>query len=71
MRGIPKAAVFPVPVAACPIMFWVALRRSGITFSWIGEGVLNPFFSSAVRVLAVRPRSLNVVVIGENKRIKV
>jgi hypothetical protein len=33
IKGIPKAAVLPVPVAACPITFISHFSKSGITFS--------------------------------------
>lgn len=71
IRGIQNAAVFPVPVAACPIMFCFPFRRSGITLAWIGEGVSKPFFERAWRVFSVSPRSAKhkvvVVVIREKK----
>jgi hypothetical protein len=36
--GIPKEAVFQVPVWACPMISFSHCKKTGITFSWIGEG---------------------------------
>lgn len=63
IKGIPKAAVLPVPVAACPMMFFSPLSKSGITCAWIGEGVTNHFLVIAARVCSQIQRSLNWVIV--------
>jgi len=49
---MPKAAVLPVPVAACPMMFFSPLSKRGIIFSWIRDGVTNHFLINAVNVVS-------------------
>ena len=63
IKGIPKAAVFPVPVAACPMMFFSPLSKRGMTFSWIGDGEINHFLVSAANVFSQIHNSLNVVIV--------
>jgi hypothetical protein len=53
IKGIPKAAVLPVQVAACPIMFFSLAISNGITWACISDGVSNHFFANAVNVLLV------------------
>jgi hypothetical protein len=62
IKGIPKAAVLPVPVAACPMTFFSPSSNRGITLSWIGDGVTNHFFVSASNVFCEIPRSLNSII---------
>jgi len=61
IKGIPKAAVLPVPVAACPMMFFSPWSKRGITLSWIGDGVTNHFFVNAANVFSQIHKSLNSV----------
>jgi hypothetical protein len=58
-NGTPKAAVFHVPVAACHIRFFSHFNKIGITFSCIGEGVSNHFFSNNFKVFSEIQSVLN------------
>ena len=46
MIGSPKAAVFPVPVCACPIISILFSNNIGIANSWIFDGSSKPFLFS-------------------------
>ena len=52
-RGSPKAAVFPVPVCAWPIMS-LPSNTTGIAWAWIGEASSKP-----ISVIALMIRSSN------------
>jgi hypothetical protein len=65
INGTPKAAVLPVQVAACHMIFFLFAINKGITSAWIGEGILNPFFSNHSRVLEDNPKSLKVISVIE------
>jgi len=58
----PKAAVFPVPVLACPMMSLVPRSIAGITFFWIGVGSTNPFSSMAFIASCDSPKALKLSV---------
>ena len=57
--GKPNAAVFPVPVWACPIIS-VPERATGIASAWIWDGVVKPKSSIAFTKVSFKPKSLNV-----------
>jgi hypothetical protein len=54
-RGKPKAAVFPVPVWARPMKSLVPCNNTGIAFSWIGVGCVNPKILIELRRPSSRP----------------
>ena len=59
--GIPKAAVFPVPVCAWPITSCPAIT-SGIAFAWIGLGSSNPISVIARRIFGSSPSVSNFMI---------
>jgi len=61
ITGMANAAVLPVPVCACQMIFFVHPRSSGIHASWIGDGVSNHFVFSAAKVEADSPISENFI----------
>jgi hypothetical protein len=58
IKGIPKAAVLPVQVSACHIMFFSLAKSNGITWLCISDGVSNHFFANASNVLLVSQSTL-------------
>jgi hypothetical protein len=53
IKGIPKAAVLPVQVSACHIIFFSLAKSNGITWACISDGVSNHFLANASNVLLV------------------
>ena len=60
-RGMPKAAVFPVPVWAWPIMSSPSLWM-GIAWAWMGDGSSNPISPMARRILLFSSISSNRII---------
>ena len=60
-RGIPKEAVFPVPVCAWPITS-TPLITTGIACDWIGVASSNPISLIARRSCGYNPNSSNLTV---------
>jgi hypothetical protein len=58
IRGRENAAVFPVPVCACPITS-LPFKISGIQYSWIGKGLSIPISLTALTRDVFRPNSSN------------
>ena len=63
--GIPNAAVFPVPVCACPTTS-LPLIRTGMVFPWMGVGSSKPIAEMAFNISLLKPSSLNVVIFSSN-----
>ena len=61
--GIPNAAVFPVPVCACPIKCVLSFSNSGITSFCISLGSSNPFLLKALSISILNPKSSNFCII--------
>ena len=57
--GSPKAAVFPVPVWAWPIIS-CPFKATGIASAWISDGVVKPKSVTAFNNPSFNPKSLNV-----------
>jgi hypothetical protein len=58
--GMPKAAVFPEPVCACPMRSRPAIIN-GITRDWMGVGSVQPARRMAPQVSAWSEKSSNWV----------
>ena len=57
--GIEYAAVFPVPVCACPTTSF-PFKSSGIACAWIGDASSNPISSTALSILSSISNSSNL-----------
>ena len=57
--GMPKAAVLPVPVCACPIRSF-PVSAVGIAAFWMGVGSSKPISSTAFKISGFTPSSVNV-----------
>src|ERR687897_3775137 len=63
--GREKAAVFPVPVCACPITS-LPFKISGIQYSWIGNVLSIPISLIALTMDMFRPNSSNETIFNSN-----
>jgi len=61
-KGRPNAAVFPVPVCASPTRSLVPLNKTGIAFSCMGVGSVNPNALIALRSFSSNPNPSNVTI---------
>ena len=59
--GIPKAAVLPVPVWACPITS-TPDKTTGIAWLWIGVASSNPMSAIPLKICGFKSNSSNLIV---------